>query len=106
MAKPALEAAAGGVRLFVRASPRASRNGVQGLAPGPDDRMQVKVAVTAVPEDGKANEAIIKLLAKEWRIAKSCIDIVAGGTDRSKVLFVAGDAAALEAQLTRWLAGL
>ncbi|WP_029011686.1 DUF167 domain-containing protein [Niveispirillum irakense] len=106
MAKPALELVEGGARLFVRASPRASRNAVQGIAPGADERMQVKVAVTAVPEDGKANAAIIKILAKEWRIAKSSIDIVAGGTDRSKVLFVAGERAVLEPLLTTWLAGL
>ncbi|MDG5495369.1 DUF167 domain-containing protein [Niveispirillum sp. BGYR6] len=106
MARPALEPAAGGVRLFVRAAPRASRNAVQGQALGADDRMQVKVSVTAVPEDGKANAAIIQLLAKAWRIPKSSIDVVAGGTDRSKVLFVAGDTAQLQAQLTAWLAAL
>lgn len=103
--KPALEGAAGGVRLFVRAAPRASRNAVQGLAPGADDRMQVKISVTAVPEDGKANAAIIGLLAKAWRIPKSSISVVAGGTDRSKILFVAGETEALMTRLSDWLGG-
>jgi len=104
--KPALEPAQGGVRLFVRASPRASRNAVQGLAPGADERMQLKVSVTAVPEDGKANAAIIELLAKAWRIPKSSIGVVAGGTDRSKILFVAGETESLMTRLTNWLGGL
>lgn len=106
MAKPPLEPAAGGVRLFVRATPRASRNAVQGVAEGADGRQQVKVAVTAVPEDGKANTAIIELLAKAWRIPKSSIGVVAGGTDRSKILFVAGQTEVLMPRLGEWLHGL
>lgn len=106
MAKPPLEPAQGGVRLFVRASPRASRNAVQGVAEGADGRCQVKISVTAVPEDGKANAAVIALLAKAWRIPKSSIGVVAGGTDRSKILFVAGDTDALMPRLTDWLGGL
>lgn len=104
--KPALEPAAGGVRLFVRATPRASRNAVQGVAEGADQRQQVKISVTAVPEDGKANTAIIELLAKAWRIPKSSIGVVAGGTDRSKILFVAGETEALMTRLSDWLGGL
>lgn len=104
--KPALEPAAGGVRLFVRATPRASRNAVQGVAEGADQRRQVKISVTAVPEDGKANTAIIELLAKAWRIPKSSIGVVAGGTDRSKILFVAGETEALMTRLSDWLGGL
>ncbi len=104
--KPALEPAAGGVRLFVRATPRASRNAVQGVAEGADQRQQVKISVTVVPEDGKANTAIIELLAKAWRIPKSSIGVVAGGTDRSKILFVAGETEALMTRLSDWLGGL
>lgn len=101
-----MEPVAGGVRLFVRAAPRASRNAVMGVAPGADGRLQVKVAVTAVPEDGKANDAIIALLAKAWRIPKSSIGVVAGGTDRSKILFIAGEPAALMVRLSEWTASL
>lgn len=104
--KPPLEPAQGGVRLFVRATPRASRNAVQGVAEGADGRQQVKISVTAVPEDGKANAAIIELLAKAWRIPKSSIGVVAGGTDRSKILFVAGETEALMPRLNDWLGGL
>ena len=57
--------------------------------------------VTAVPEAGKANEALIKLLAKEWGVAKSSISLVAGATDRNKILHIAGDAGDLMARLSQ-----
>ncbi len=80
-------------------TPKASRNAVTGLADTADGRKALKVAVTAVPEDGKANEAVIKLLAKLWHIPKSSIAVVAGLTDRNKILHVAGDPADLMRRL-------
>jgi uncharacterized protein YggU (UPF0235/DUF167 family) len=52
--------------------------------------------VTAVPEDGKATEAVIKLLSKHLKVAKSAIDVVAGLSDRRKTLKIRGEVAALE----------
>ena len=43
---------------------------------------------------------MIKLLAKEWGVAKSSISLVAGATDRNKIVHVAGDAADLMARLS------
>ncbi|HSV30274.1 MAG TPA: DUF167 family protein [Candidatus Omnitrophota bacterium] len=96
--------AAGGIRVAVRLTPKASRDRVEGLAPEADGGQVLKVSVTAVPEDGKANAALIKLLSKQWRVAKSSIDIVQGATDRRKVLHVSGDPDDLEAQLHEWMA--
>ena len=45
-----------------------------------------KIYVTAAPEDGKANEAVIKLLAKNIGIAKSSLTIIRGHTSRDKVI--------------------
>lgn len=45
-----------------------------------------KIYVTAVPEDGKANDAIIKLLAKSLGIAKSSLTILRGHTSRDKII--------------------
>lgn len=64
-----------------------------------DAGIRLRVLVTAPPEDGKANAAVIKLLAKAWRLPKSAFVVIAGETDRNKVLFVAGDPMALEARL-------
>ena len=81
-----------GVRLSVRLTPKASRNGIGAVAAEADGAAVLKVMVTVVPEDGKANAALIALLAKSWKIAKSSISITAGATDRRKTLFIEGDA--------------
>ncbi|MBR9971843.1 DUF167 family protein [Magnetospirillum sulfuroxidans] len=93
-----------GLKVFVRLTPKASRDKVDGLAAEADGGVVVKAAVTAVPEDGKANAALIKMLAKEWRVAKSLIEIVAGATDRRKTLLISGDGAELAARLDQWMA--
>ncbi len=68
-----------GARIAVRATPRAARDRID-LAATP-----IRVWVTAVPEDGKANEAIRKLLAKSLGIAKSRLTLIAGHVARDKV---------------------
>lgn len=95
-----------GARLAVRLTPRAARTAVAGLAAEPDGTPVLKAAVTAPPEGGKANAALIKLLAKEWRLPKSAIAVIAGAADRRKTLLVAGDGPALAAAINRWAEGL
>jgi uncharacterized protein YggU (UPF0235/DUF167 family) len=97
-------AVAGGLRVRVKVTPKAGRNRVDGLAPEADGGVSLKVAVTAAPEDGKANAAVVALLAREWGVAKSTISVVLGAADRRKVLHLAGDPAALGRLLTGWLA--
>jgi uncharacterized protein len=96
------EPVADGVRVTVRVTPKASRNAVTGLAERADGGVALKVGVTAVPEDGKANEAVIKLLAKAWGVPRTSVAVVAGATDRNKILRVAGDPAALSRHLSTW----
>lgn len=93
------ETTADGVRVTLRVTPKASRNAVTGLVDVGEGRTALKVAVTTVPEDGKANEAVIKLLSKLWHVPKSSIAVVAGHTDRNKILHVAGDPADLMRRL-------
>lgn len=87
----AAQAAAGGVRVCVRITPKARRDGIEGLAETAAGGAEVRVCVTAVPEDGKANRALVKLLSKLWGVPKSAIAIVAGETDRHKILSILGD---------------
>ena len=94
-----------GLRVALRVSPRASRNGVTGIADMADGR-RVKVSVTAVPEGGKANAAVIKLLAKAWRVPKSGMEVVAGATDRNKLLLIRGGDRDLLTRLTGKMADL
>jgi uncharacterized protein (TIGR00251 family) len=87
--------AAGGVRLRVRVTPRASAARIGGVELNDAGEAALKVYVTAAPEDGKANAALIRLLAKSWRLPKTSIEIAAGLTDRRKILHIEGDAGAL-----------
>ena len=87
----------------VRLTPKASANRVAGTVTGPDGGVQLKAAVTAVPENGKANAQLIKLLAKAWKVPKSSLSVVAGATERNKVLFLAGDPEDLLPRLEHWM---
>lgn len=97
-------AIAGGIRVRLKVTPKAKRAGIGGVLAEPDGKQALKVAVTAAPEAGKANEAVIALLAREWGVAKSGISVVTGATDRRKVVEIRGPSAALLAKLQGWLA--
>lgn len=79
----------GGVRLTVKAVPGSSRDRIVG--PLGD---ALKIAVTAPPERGAANQAILALLAERLGIHPSLITITRGQTSPRKDLFIAGVAAA------------
>ncbi|WP_199260054.1 DUF167 domain-containing protein [Paracoccus binzhouensis] len=68
-----------GAEIAVRVTPRASRNAVI------LDGEAIRVTVTAVPEDGKANAAVVKLLAKALGVAKSRLVLLRGATARDKL---------------------
>lgn len=55
-----------------------------------DQQVWLKVYVTAVPESGKANEALFRLVSKTWKIPSSQIEIVKGHTAQWKVLKIHG----------------
>jgi uncharacterized protein (TIGR00251 family) len=99
-------AARDGVRVRVRLTPRASANRVVGLVADADGAVALKIMVTAAAEHGKANEALIALLARTWQLAKSDITIAGGAGDRRKTLHVAGAATKLLPALSASVAGL
>jgi uncharacterized protein len=90
------------VLLMVRLTPRASRDGIDGVKPGPNGTY-VQARVRAVPEDGRANVALVELVADEIGVAKSTVGVVAGHTARLKSLHVAGDPRVLEKRISAWL---
>lgn len=100
------EPAREGVRVHIRLQPRARRERLEGVVTEADGRVAFKAAMTAPPEDGKANAALIALLGKSWRMPKSAIEIVGGATDRRKTLLLRGDPASLQATLSAYLASL
>lgn len=94
---------ADGVRLAVRLTPKAGRDGIKGLKPTADGGVELAVKVTAVPENGKANDALLRLLAKRLKLPVSTLQLVAGATDRHKQILIEGDAARLETALSALL---
>ncbi len=89
------------VRLRVRVTPRAGRDRLDGLLELPDGPA-LKIAVSAPPGGGKANTAVIKLLAKFFATAKSNIAVASGASARLKQINIAGDGASLAAVLEAW----
>ncbi|HEX9466741.1 MAG TPA: DUF167 family protein [Alphaproteobacteria bacterium] len=76
-----------GVIVNIKVIPRARRNSIE--PPGTDDALRVRV--TAPPDDGKANAALIALLAEAWDVPRSTLTIAAGTTSRRKRIHVRGE---------------
>ena len=94
-----LESHPRGVILPVRAHAGSRRNGILGEREG-----MLRVAVTAAPEKGKANRAIVDVLSKTLGVSKSSIELVAGETSPQKRLLVVGaDVQTLQAKLNQSL---
>jgi uncharacterized protein (TIGR00251 family) len=83
-----INSATSNIRFAVRLTPKGGRDCVQGWALESDGRRYLKARVSAPPEDGKANEALIRLLAKTLSIGKSKVRIVSGASSRLKMIEV------------------
>ena len=101
-----LAAAAGGVRIAVRLTPRGRANRLDGIAHLADGASVLRASVTAPPVDSRANDALLQLLAKEWGLPRRDLTIVGGEKSRNKVVHVAGDPAVLLPRLAAALAVL
>jgi len=86
-------------RLTVRLTPNASRDAIDGFETSSDGEEHLKVRVRAVPEKGKANQALVALIAKEIGVAKNRISLVAGDTQRKKILRIEADPEEIEKRL-------
>jgi len=80
----------------LRLTPRGGRDAIEGWIRGAGDSEYLKVRVSAPPEDGKANAALIALLAKAFAMPKSAIRIVRGETARIKTIAIASSSAAAQ----------
>ena len=80
---------ADGCTVSVRVHPGAKKNAVTGLHGG-----AVKIALSAPPVDGKANEALIAFVAERLGLPRARVALVSGATNRSKTLRVTGKSAA------------
>lgn len=74
-----------GAVLAVRAQPGAKRNAVLGEQAG-----ALKIAVTAPPEDGRANAALVEMLREWLGVKRSQVDLAGGRTNRNKTFLIRG----------------
>lgn len=89
-----------GIVMQVRLQPGAGANRIDGVEEMADGRRRLRVRVTAAPEKGKANKAMIKLLAKQWKRPAGSLAVVGGLSSRDKQVEIAGEPAELTAHLT------
>ena len=94
-------ATADGLSLVVRLTPKGGRDAIDGVETMSDGKAVLKARVRAVPEVGKANAALVEMLAKALRISRSAVTVAAGQTSRVKTLEISGDPAALAEALAR-----
>ena len=74
-----------GLVIGVRAQPNARRAGVTGERNG-----ALKVSVTAPPEDGRANEALVEVLRETLGVKRSQVELISGATSRDKKFLIRG----------------
>ncbi len=85
----------GAVTFAVKVHPRAKKNAITG-----EVGEALKIALTAPPVEGRANEAVIEFLAEVLRVPRASVSIAAGQTSRNKVIHVQGlTAGQVEARL-------
>jgi uncharacterized protein len=92
------------LRVLIRVSPKSDARRVLGLVERPDGRADLKVALTAAPEGGRANAELVEFLAQEWQAPQRELSLILGAAGRRKTLLLAGDPAYLQRRLDAWLA--
>ena len=91
----------GGLSLTVRLTPKGGRDAVDGVERLADGRAVLKARVRVAASEGAANAALLRLIAATLGIAPSRVELAGGATARIKRLKVAGDSAALIANLEK-----
>ena len=69
------------MRIYIKVSPKSSKNEISKISEG-----EYRVKLTAAPVAGKANEALIGLLARHFKVSKSEVSIVGGKTAKIKMV--------------------
>jgi uncharacterized protein (TIGR00251 family) len=99
MSEPPWRATLDGVVIACRLTPKGGRDAIDGAATLSDGMRVLLVRVRSAPEDGKANEALCRLIAEKLGAPASRARVVAGAKSRLKQIAVSGDPAALIARL-------
>jgi uncharacterized protein YggU (UPF0235/DUF167 family) len=94
-------AVAGGIALAVRLTPKGGRDAIDGIERLADGRAVLKTRVAAPPSEGAANDALVRLIAKQLGVPPRDVALAASAAGRVKRLVIRGDAAALIAALEK-----
>ncbi|WP_339948890.1 DUF167 family protein [uncultured Albimonas sp.] len=97
--RPWRPAEGGGLLLAVRATPRGGRDRIAGIVSDAEGRPALAIRVSVPAEGGKANAAVVGLLARAAGLPRSAVTLLAGETARGKRLRLDGDAVAIAARL-------
>ena len=90
-----------GVVVACRLTPKGGRDAIDGAATLADGARVLLVRVRVAPEDGKANEALLRLIADKAGVPPSRARLIAGAKSRLKQVAISGDPAALIAKLEK-----
>lgn len=91
--------AKGGVLVSLRVTPNAGSDAIDGEETRDDGSRVLRVRVKAVPDKGKANAAVMALLARALGLPKAALTLHSGETARLKTVLVSGEAASLAGRL-------
>jgi uncharacterized protein (TIGR00251 family) len=89
------------LRFRVRLTPKGRRDAIEGWWIGGAGQRALKARVAAPPEDGKANAALIGLLARTLEVRGSDVRIVSGASSRLKTIEIEGDESRLSSLLAK-----
>jgi uncharacterized protein (TIGR00251 family) len=87
---PPWRVASGAVLLSLRLTPKSSKDALEAIETLSDGRSVLKARVRAVPEDGKANLALLRLLADQLDLPIRALSLATGATGRTKVIRIEG----------------
>lgn len=93
-----------GIDLFVRLTPKSSRDSIDGAGATADGATHLDARVRAVPEKGAANAALERLLADWLGLPKRSVSVVGGATSRLKTIRIPGEPAAIAKAIEELLA--
>ena len=79
-----------GVKLHVKVVPKARNNIIENWPPDENISNEVKIRVTAPPEKGQANKAVINLLSEQLKVTKSNVILLTGETSKNKTFLLKG----------------
>jgi uncharacterized protein len=92
-------ASAEGLVVTVRLTPKGGRDSIDGIVRLSDGSTVLKVRVAAAPTEGAANDALIRLLARNLHVAPRDVTLIGGATSRVKRMLIKGDSNAVAAAL-------